>query len=73
MLVDLLLVFGALFGAFGIMKILAQINNRMSPLMGILIVIISGAMLYIAQDLSGKALSPRDIPDALFRIIGQIN
>ena len=69
MLIDFLLVLGAFFGAFGIMKILAQINNRASPLSGVLIVIVGVSLLYIAQIL----LTPRDIPDALFRIIGQLN
>jgi hypothetical protein len=73
MLIDSLLVLGALFGAFGIMHILSQMNNRTSPLMGILIVIIGAAMLYIAQNLMGESINSRDIPDALFRIIGQIN
>jgi hypothetical protein len=64
---------GAMFGAFGIMQILAQMNNSRSPLPGILTVIVGAAMLFMAQDLGDKPLSPRDIPDALFRIIGEIN
>tara|TARA_R110002094_G_scaffold47899_6_gene59339 strand:- start:1274 stop:1495 length:222 start_codon:yes stop_codon:yes gene_type:complete len=73
MLIDFLLILGAFFGAFGIMKILAQINNRASPLSGVLIVIVGVSLLYIAQILLGESLTPRDIPDALFRIIGQLN
>ena len=73
MLLDCLLILGAVIGALGILRILGQLNDRSFPLMGIITTAIGAAMIYWVQMESGEELTLAQFPDAIFRVIGQLN
>ena len=73
MLLDCLLILGAVIGALGIVKILGQLNDRSFPLVGIFTTAVGGGLLYWVQMESGQELTLTEFPDAIFRIIGQMN
>jgi uncharacterized protein YjeT (DUF2065 family) len=73
LLLDCLLILGAVIGALGILKILAQLNDRSFPMVGIVTTAIGAGLLYWVQMESGQDLTLTEFPDAIFRVIGQMN
>jgi uncharacterized protein YjeT (DUF2065 family) len=73
MLLDCLLILGAVIGTLGVVKILGQLNDRSFPMMGIFTTAIGVGLLYWVQMESGQELTLAEFPDAIFRIIGQLN
>jgi len=73
MLLDCLLILGAVIGALGILRILGQLNDRSFPLMGIITTALGVGMIYWVQMESGQELTLAQFPDAIFRMIGELN
>ncbi len=73
MLLDCLLILGAVIGALGILRILGQLNDRSFPLMGIITTALGVGMIYWVQMESGQELTLAQFPDAIFRVIGELN
>ena len=73
MLLDSLLILGAVIGALGIVKILAQLNGRTFPVIGGITTAIGAGLIYWVQKESGQELTLAEFPDAIFRVIGQLN
>jgi uncharacterized protein YjeT (DUF2065 family) len=72
MLLDCILILGAVIGALGILRILSQLNDRQFPIMGIVTTAIGVGLLYWVQMESGQDLTLSEFPDAIFRVIGQM-
>jgi len=73
MLLDSVLLLGSLLGAYGVLKFLAQLSDRIIPVMGVLSMLVGAGMMYWVYVESGRELMLSDIPDALFRLIGHLN
>ena len=73
MLLDCLLILGAIIGVLGIVRTLGQLNDRSFPMMGIVTLAIGGGLLYWVQMESGQELTLTEFPDAIFRILGELN
>jgi uncharacterized protein YjeT (DUF2065 family) len=73
MILDCLLILGALIGVLGIVKILSQLNDRSFPMMGIATTAVGVGLVYWVQKESGQKLTLAEFPDAIFRVIGQLN
>lgn len=73
MLLDCLLILGAVIGALGIIRVLGQLNDRSFPLMGIITTALGVGMIYWVQMESGQELTLAQFPDAIFRVIGELN
>jgi uncharacterized protein YjeT (DUF2065 family) len=73
MLLDCLLILGAVIGALGVLKILGQLNDRSFPMVGIITTVIGAGLIYWVQMESGQELTLAQFPDAIFRVIGELN
>ncbi|GEM_PF-6161894 len=73
MLLDCLLILGAVTGALGVLKIFSQLNDRAFPAIGIVTTAMGASLIYWVQKESGQSLTLADFPDAIFRVIGQLN
>lgn len=69
---DVLLLFGVLSAAFGIVKTITLMFDRASPLFGITAVIIGVSSVGGAALLSEDGITPHDVPNALYRLIGTV-
>jgi uncharacterized protein YjeT (DUF2065 family) len=72
MLYDSMLVIGFLIVAYGVLRTLAQLSERRLPGVGVFMLSVGAAMIYFVQIKSAKGLTLTDLPDALFRIIGNL-
>lgn len=56
----------------GILSIISSMVDQRSPLGGVVFCAIGGGLLYYAWVLSDEKLVGQDVPDAFFRVLGQI-
>ncbi|MCP5085255.1 MAG: hypothetical protein GY952_00375 [Rhodobacteraceae bacterium] len=70
---DYQLVGGTLLGVFGIVAIANAMVERRSPLLGVTGVLLACGLIGWAWLVSGGAMSWRDIPDAVYSVIGRWN